>query len=139
MTDPTGDQHSLIDHFVAGFGGVFDAAQLTRLAEACERDDPRLIQYATVFPPVLPGNLDERWKKCCAVGMAAGGDTVADVWNAYFALVADRVNCAALPRDHPRWGFVLAWDALPRAQALAATAVACRLLLTGRADVGASN
>lgn len=128
-----GYQEQLADAFRAGYGAVLTDGQLRRLAEACESDDPRLQQCQKVFPPPWqPGNLGRPAERCCAVafcGWEGESPTVGQLDAAYQALIADDLQGGA----GARWRFIQAWDALPRGQALEATAAACRAMLAERA------
>lgn len=122
----TPDADRLESDFAAGFAGVLTPAELTRLAEACERDDERLVQARTVFPPLTDCNATLPPEKVCAVCCALGLPTVQDTLQGFA-----RLMMFADDRSAFRWAFVQAWDQLPRGVALPAAARACRRLLTG--------
>jgi hypothetical protein len=69
--------------FRQGFAPLISAPALTRLAEALETDDPRLLQGATTTPPTLNCVLDWPVQAACAIGYCGwqgeGKDTVGDV------------------------------------------------------------
>ncbi len=124
------DADKLRDSFRRGFAGVFDAGQLRALAEACERDDPRLTNDGkTTFPPIMAGTKNHELpvEKCCAVAFALSGaaGTVGEVNTAFDRLV--------LWNGAPgRAAFLHSWDTLPRTVALPALALECRSLLAER-------
>jgi hypothetical protein len=124
----TPQQRELVAAFTEGLAPLLGAAELAALADACERDDPRLAQSVTVFPPFsCAANRLLPVERCCAsafaLGVARGKSAVGDVNIAFCD--------AMLPASasSPRWLFVARWDALPRAEALAATTLACRIEL----------
>ena len=128
----TPDQDRLADALRAGFGAILTDAQLESLATACECDDPRLSQCATVFPQALVCNYWRKWERCCAGAFMLDGDTVGERVNAWRDLTKD------LPPGDPRWDFINLWDDLTRPEALAATAAACRAMLAERERIRAA-
>jgi hypothetical protein len=125
-------QDQLIDDFIAGFGAAFETPNLIRLAEACEANDPGLQQGNTVFPFSTDASSQQLpWHYCCAVGWATGGVSVIEVAKRFTALMRGERR-GPDPVLTLRWNFVDAFDGLPRAQALKATAAACRRLVAER-------
>lgn len=127
----TPQQRELVAAFSEGLAPILGAGELAALAEACERDDPRLTQGVTVFPwGSVESNRHLPAECCCAgsfaLGLARGKATVGEVWDAFGAA---RATMTTLPPLKAFWGFVLLWDNLPRAEALAATALACRMAM----------
>lgn len=83
-------QDMLADDFRFAFGAILADDQLRKLAEACERDDSKLMQCATVFPTyTIAGNLALPWERCCALAFTAPGGTVMDAWTHFLTLTGD--------------------------------------------------
>ena len=130
----TPDQDRLADALRAGFGAILTDAQLESLATACECDDPRFSQCATVFPQALVCNYWRKWERCCAGAFMLDGDTVGERFTAWRKMMYE---------GHPdvltrRWDFINLWDELTRPEALAATAAACRAMLAERERIRAA-
>jgi hypothetical protein len=119
--------------WVKAIAPLLDDRQIDLLAEAIERDDPRLLQGATTTPPPLACVQDWPADKCCALsftGMAAGLKTVGEI-EEYFARMCFEID--------QRWGepaacrYFLNWyDETPREIALPRLARACRETLAQR-------
>lgn len=63
-----------------GFAPILSTAGLERLAEALEKDDPRLVQGCTTTPPPLMCVQDWPVEACCALGFVGWqGDGLATV------------------------------------------------------------
>jgi hypothetical protein len=127
----TPEQRELVAAFSEGLAPILGAGELAALAEACDRDDRRLTQGVTVFPwGSVESNRHLPAERCCAVsfarGLARGKTTVGEVWDAFGA--ARDTLTTLLPLE-AFWRFAGGWDRLPRAEALGATALACRMAM----------
>lgn len=135
--DYTPERVELAKQFRAGFGALLSGEQLSRLADACERDDGRLAQGKTVFPwGSVTDNGARPVEQCCAaafaLGIAAGLESVAGVYGAFLNAMATDASYRDRNGFVARWRFVGCWDVLPRAEAVAGLAAVCRELLAER-------
>jgi hypothetical protein len=126
--------------FRMGFAPLMSERSLEVLRAALESDDPRLIQGATTLPVPLFGRDRNPVEQTDAIAFclwqAEGMDTTEELYEAFHQLVWD-AGCALGEPTEARH-YLVAWDDLPREEAIAATLEMVNEILSERRQLVAA-